>query len=214
MTVGDHLPEEPLPEEPGRAHKTYELIYEVSDRARALAPAIAGILRATVMLLTIPALFFAVSAAFPIIGTAIIASGASGFALILLTTITVIALIIEVLFIWRTRSYMRSVKDPDFVDEVAQLVDIADLSDEFVNRLQGAASASNGLGMKRLRSLWDLWRTPSYLNDRIDSLTLVRHFVPPRINLNIKLAVFQFWSTLIMWGVLIIALIARLSGAI
>lgn len=207
MTVGDHLPEEP-----NRFDKTYELIYEVSDRARAMAPAIAGILRAVVVLVTIPAIFFSISVAIPIIGTALIAKAASGFALIALSVVTGVALIIELLFMWRTRAYGRAVKDPRFVDEVAQLIDIADMSDELLERFRGAASG--GLGMRRLRALWDVWRTPSYLNDRIDSLRLVRHFVPPRVNFNIKLAVVQFWSTIIMWCVLIIAIIARLSGAI
>lgn len=207
MTVGDHIPEEP-----NRFHRTYELIHEVSDRARAMAPAIAGILRAVVVLVTIPAIFFSISVAIPIIGTALIAKSASGFALIALWAITVIALVIELLFIWRTRAYGRAIKDPNFVEEVAQLIDIADMSDEVLERLRGVAS--RGLGMRRLRAIWDVWRTPSYLSDRIDSLRLVRHFVPPRVNLNIKLAVAQFWSTIIMWCVLIIALIARISGAI
>jgi|GEM_PF-3399795 len=207
MTVGDHQPEEPK-----RFQRSYELIYEISDRARAMAPAIAGTLRAVVIVLTFPAIILAISAIFPIAGLALIAKGAEGWAQITLFVITAIALLIELLFVHRTRQYMRVVRAPGFVEEVAQLIDIADMSDELLARLRGAGGG--GVSIKRLGALWDLWRTPNYFTDRIDSLVLVRSFVPPRINFNIKLAVIQFWAVVIMWGLLIIMLIARLSGAI
>lgn len=205
MTVGDH------PAEPKRP-RSYDLVYEVTDRARAMAPTIAGLLRAVVFLVMVPGFFFAISALFPIIGTALIASGASGFGLFVLIAVVVIALVIEILFTVRLRQYSRAVKNPHFVAEVAQLIDIADMSDEFLGRLRGAAE--RGIGWRRLRALWELWRTPNYFSDRTESLKLVRQFVPPRVNFNIRLAIAQFWLTIIMWCVLIIAFIARMSGAI
>src|SRR5690625_6604357 len=50
--------------------------------------------------------------------------------------------------------------------EVAQLIDIADMSDELLARLRGAAGG--GVSIKRIGALWDLWRTPNYFTDRID----------------------------------------------
>src|SRR5690625_3498585 len=93
MTIGD-----PIPEEPHRFKRTYELIYEVSDRARALAPGIAGIMRGVVLVLTIPAIFLIVSAIFPIVGVGLIAQGASGWVQVLLFVLAAIALVIEILF--------------------------------------------------------------------------------------------------------------------
>lgn len=231
MTNGDHVPHEPgdpkdaegqdgaelqkfLINQEGSEEtpRVYELIYDTSDRARALAPGIAASLRAVVILLRIPAIFFAISAALPILGTALIAGRASGFAQFVLFAITGIALAIEVLFIWRTRAYGSAIRQERFVDEVAELIDIADMSDELLDRIR--AATGRGLGFQRLRKLWELWRTPNYFTERIGALKLVRNFVPPRINLNIRLAVAQFWSTLIMWFVLVVALIARLTGAI
>src|SRR5690625_3688037 len=146
-------------------------------------------LTALVKLHNFPAIILAISAIFPIAGLALIAKGAEGWAQITLFVITAIALVIELLFVHRTRQYMRVVRAPRFVEEVAQLIDIADMSDELLARLRGAAGG--GVSIKRLGALWDLWRTPNYFTDRIDSLLLVRSFVPPRINFNIKLAVIQ-----------------------
>src|SRR5690625_5757112 len=99
MTVGDHQPEEPK-----RFQRSYELIYEISDRARAMAPAIAGTLRAVVIVLTFPAIILAISAIFPIAGLALIAKGAEGWAQITLFVITAIALLIELLFVQDRKS--------------------------------------------------------------------------------------------------------------
>lgn len=207
MTIGD-----PIPEEPRRFERTYELIYEVSDRARALAPGIAGIMRGVVVVLTIPAIFLIVSAIFPIAGVGLIAQGASGWVQLLLFVLAAIALIIEILFARLTWQYTRAIRAPEFVPQVAQLVDIADLSDELLDRLRG--TANQGRGAKRLQRLWALWRTPSFLTDRIKNLRHVRLFVPPYINFNIRLTVIQFWMVVFMWGLLVITIIARLSGTL
>src|SRR5690625_8043208 len=86
MTVGDHQPEEPK-----RFQRSYELIYEISDRARAIAPAIAGTLRAVVIVLTFPAIILAISAIFPIAGLSLIPKGAERWAQITLLVITPMA---------------------------------------------------------------------------------------------------------------------------
>ncbi|HLS04357.1 MAG TPA: hypothetical protein VK030_06300 [Actinomycetales bacterium] len=207
MTVGD-----PLPEEPERSGRVYDLIYEVSDRARAMAPPIATSLRAIVLVLVLPAFLLIIAGFLPILGVGLIARGAEGWAQIILVIMVAIALAIEVLFCVRLRQYWRVVGDPNFTNEVAQLIDIAEMSDDLVGRIQGVVAGETG--MKRLRSVWELWRLPNYFSDRIKSLTLVRLFVPPLINRSIQLAIAQFWAVVLMWAALVITVIMRLTGTI
>jgi len=188
----------------------YELIYDVSDRAKSMAPGLSTTLKVIVRILLVPGVLLGIGGIVPLLGFLGVSRGATGWLFAAATVIFILGLVILLLYGWRLRAYSLNVVHPDFEHQVAQLVDFADMSDDFVERIKGATQG--GWGWKRIRAVWKLWRSKTYYSDRVDDLHQVRWFVPPRLNIAITIAVLQFWSAAILWGLFIVVGIIRLTS--
>lgn len=188
----------------------YELIYDVSDRAKSMAPGLSTTLKVIVRILLVPGVLLGLGGIIPLLGFLGVSRGATGWLFGASIAILVLAFVILLLYVWRLRGYSRNVSHSDFEYQVAQLVDFADMSDDFVERIKGVTQG--GWGWKRIRAVWKLWRSKTYYSDRVDDLHQVRWFVPPRLNIAITIAVLQFWSAAILWGLFIVVGIIRLTS--
>lgn len=190
--------------------QVYELIYDVSERAKSIAPGLSATLKVVVRVLLVPGVLLGIGGIVPLLGFLGVSRGATGWLFGASIAILVLALVILLLYVWRLRAYSRNVSHPDFEQQVAQLVDFADMSDDFVERIKGVTQG--GWGWKRIRAVWKLWRSKTYYSDRVDDLHQVRWFVPPRLNTAITIAVLEFWSAAILWGLFVVVGIIRLTS--
>lgn len=190
--------------------QVYELIYDVSDRAKSIAPGLSATLKVVVRVLLVPGVLLGIGGIVPLLGFLGVSRGATGWLFGASVAILVFAFVILLLYVWRLRAYSRYVSHPDFEQQVAQLVDFADMSDDFVERIKGVTQG--GWGWKRIRAVWKLWRSKTYYSDRVDDLHQVRWFVPPRLNTAITIAVLEFWSAAILWGLFVVVGIIRLTS--
>lgn len=190
--------------------QVYELIYDVSERAKSIAPGLSATLKVVVRVLLVPGVLLGIGGIVPLLGFLGVSRGATGWLFGASIAILVLAFVILLLYVWRLRAYSRNVSHPDFEQQVAQLVDFADMSDDFVERIKGVTQG--GWGWKRIRAVWKLWRSKTYYSDRVDDLHQVRWFVPPRLNTAITIAVLEFWSAAILWGLFVVVGIIRLTS--